>query len=163
MASFRKDMSFDRIIGHKRSIDILNKHIANQRLAHAYLFCGPHGVGKASTAKAFARSLQCPNNGDDNCPICKRIDENNYSDVEIVDYDWQAQAVARNKKQRTSQRQTLGIDAIHVLQTHVSLKPMEGKYKIFIIDHADTMTPEAVNSFLKILEEPPSHTIFVLI
>ncbi|MFH1379177.1 MAG: DNA polymerase III subunit delta' [bacterium] len=153
-------MSFLSIVGHAKAIAILHKQLETKRIPGGYLFAGPRGVGKLTTALSFACTLNCSSGGDDECDICRRIHERNYPDVEVIDYEWQSQAVKKDKEKK---RKTIGIEAIQQLQYRVSLKPMEYGWKIFIIDRAETMTPEAANSFLKILEEPPKQTVFILV
>ncbi len=153
-------MSFNSIRGHRKAIDILQRQIKNGRLPGGYLFCGPRGVGKATTAVSLASAMHCTAGGDDGCIVCKRIRDKNFPDVEFIDYEWQMNVETKPKPLK---RKTIGIDAIKELQHRVSLKPMEGTWKIFIIDRADTMTTDASNCFLKILEEPPNHTLFILV
>lgn len=153
-------MSFKAIAGHHKAIKMLRKQIDNNRVPGGYLFVGPHGVGKLTAALSFASALNCASGGDDACNICRRIQGKNFPDVQIIDYDWQMNMEGKEEERK---RKTLGIKTILKLQYYVSLKPMEGMWKIFIIDRAHTMTPEASNCFLKILEEPPDQTVFILI
>ena len=130
-------MSFGDIKGHDRVISFLKSAIENNRVAHAYLFLGPQGIGKRLTAFGFAEAL----NG--------VKDAASHPDVFLV----------KPEKGKTE----IGIDAVREVIRRSSLKPYEAKFKVFIIDGADSMTAEAANAFLKTLEEPPQDTVLVLI
>ena len=139
---------FDQVVGQEAVSEAIRQAILQQRLAHAYLFCGPRGVGKTSMARIFAAALQCPEavdgNSCANCSTCQRIYLGEDSDVTELD--------------GASHR---GIDDIRSLIEHVQYAPTLGKYRIFIIDEVHMLTREAFNSLLKTLEEPPAHVKFI--
>ncbi|OGX29841.1 MAG: DNA polymerase III subunit delta' [Omnitrophica WOR_2 bacterium RIFCSPHIGHO2_01_FULL_49_10] len=145
-------MSFNKVIGQELAVDLLKKAIEEKRLAHAYLFIGPDGVGKSLLAKIFAKALNCEKQtaeACDECVPCKKIEGNIHPDVITV-----------SPEGKSSQ---IGIDAIRKIEKAMSLKPYEGRTKVFTIDGADKMTEEAANSLLKTLEEPPKETVLVLL
>ena len=139
---------FEEVVGQESVAEVLGQAILQKRLAHAYLFCGPRGVGKTSMARIFARTLQCPKSKDavpcDQCATCQQIFRGEDSDVTEMD--------------GASHR---GIDDIRSLIEHVQYAPTQGPYRIFIIDEVHMLTREAFNSLLKTLEEPPSHVKFI--
>ena len=139
---------FEEVVGQESVAEVLRQAILQKRLAHAYLFCGPRGVGKTSMARIFARTLQCPKSKDavpcDQCATCQQIFRGEDSDVTEMD--------------GASHR---GIDDIRSLIEHVQYAPTHGPYRIFIIDEVHMLTREAFNSLLKTLEEPPSHVKFI--
>lgn len=127
----------------------LQNSLKNNKIAHAYLFSGPRGTGKTSTAKIFAKAINClegpapePCN---QCRVCTKISENNSLDVLEID-------AASNR----------GIDEIRDLRDKVNYAPSESRYKVYIIDEVHMLTTEAFNALLKTLEEPPSHVVFIL-
>lgn len=149
-------MSFNEIIGQELAVGLIKKAIGERRLAHAYLFIGPEGVGKSLLAKIFAKALNCERGSSDPCGdagsaciSCKKVDGGIHPDV-----------VTLSPEGKSSQ---VGIDAIRKIEVAMWLKPYEGKTKVFIIDGADKMTEEAANSLLKTLEEPPKDTILILL
>src|ERR687895_152666 len=121
----------------------------SERVAHAYLFCGPRGTGKTSTAKVLAMGLNCERGPtpepDGTCESCRAIMNN--SSLDVVEMD-----AASNR----------GIDEIRDLRDRVNLAPVAGRVKVYIIDEVHMLTPEAFNALLKMLEEPPEHVVFVL-
>lgn len=141
-------MTFDRIIGHSRQKDFLRRTLANNRLAHAYLFEGPEGVGKRLTALALARAVYClEGNGCGDCVPCRKIDHNNHPDLQIIEPDGQK----------------IKIEQIRELQRTLSFKPVESSRRICLIDQADKMNAAAANSLLKTLEEPSAETLIILL
>ncbi|MCK4502328.1 MAG: DNA polymerase III subunit delta' [Desulfuromonadales bacterium] len=141
-------MTFDAITGHKQQKNILLRTIKSNRIAHAYLFTGPDGIGKKMVAVAFAKILLCQNhNGCNNCPSCIKITNGNHPDVHLLDTEGAA----------------IKIEKVRALQRELSLHPLEGKYKIYIINGADKFTTNAANALLKTLEEPQAGTILVLL
>lgn len=144
-----RSQNFDEIIGQPAIVQTLKNAIKNNRLAHAYLFDGPRGTGKTSTARILAKSLNCENGPTPNpcgkCSSCLKIRDG--QSVNVIEID-----AASNR----------GIDEIRELRERVRYAPVEGRYKVYIIDEVHMLTPEAFNALLKTLEEPPSHTIFVL-
>jgi DNA polymerase-3 subunit delta' len=143
-------MSFRDIIGHERQIQYLQNAMRNGRLAHAYLFVGKEGIGKKLVALNLAKALNCPRDGEDpcdKCPSCLKIDHLHHPDVHLVE----------------PQGQWILIDQIRDLQRELSHKPFEGKRRVCILRGSDRMRQEAANALLKILEEPPLHTVLILL
>jgi len=143
-------MSFAQIEGQQRAAKILQKEIATSSLAGAYLFVGPAGVGKTFTALNFAKVLNCRRGGIDSCDKCSsciKIDHLNHPDVQIIQ----------------PEGDSLKIDQIRVLKRGAAYKLYEGKKRVWIIEEANKFTLEAANSALKIMEEPPPDTVFILI
>ncbi|GIW65969.1 MAG: hypothetical protein KatS3mg094_488 [Candidatus Parcubacteria bacterium] len=144
--------NFNEIYGQDLIIKILKSFLKNINfLPQGYIFTGQRGTGKTSTARIFAKALNClaleENNYEpcNNCQNCQAINENKFLDIIELD-------AASNR----------GIDEIRNLKENIGFRPIQGKYKIFIIDEAHMLTKEAFNALLKILEEPPKHTIFIL-
>lgn len=154
MSLYRKHrpQSFSEIIGQGHVSETLLKQLQSGKISHAYLFSGPRGTGKTSTARIFAKSLNCKNFKDDKygepcntCENCTAITEGRYLDVIEID-------AASNR----------GIDEIRDLREKINLAPLSGKFKVYIIDEAHQLTGEAFNALLKTLEEPPAHAVFIL-
>jgi DNA polymerase-3 subunit delta' len=142
-------MGFKDIIGQEGAIKILQSAIKNNRLSHAYLFVGPEGVGKRLTAKTLAKALNCQRGNIDSCDECRnciRIDLDEYPDVKIIG------PVGTSIK----------IEQMRKVRREASLKPLEGKKKVYIIQEASALTQPAANSLLKTLEEPQGETLFIL-
>lgn len=149
-------MSFTEILGQKRAVEILRRERAHDRVPHAYLFCGPEGVGKKRTALALAQVLECAAMGEDacgSCPACRKVAHDRHPDVHLF------QPVARTKGATAK----IHIDQVRELQGVISLKAMEGRKKIMILDDADRMVEQAANALLKTLEEPPGDALLILI
>ncbi len=140
---------FNDFVGQSHVVTTLSNAIEANRVAHAYLFTGPRGTGKTSTAKIFAKALNCESPKGfqpcDECSCCTRINEGTFLDVLEIDG-------ASNR----------GIDEIRDLREKVKFAPAEGKYKIYIIDEVHMLTAEAFNALLKTLEEPPKFVVFIL-
>lgn len=140
---------FSDVVGQKHITTTLRNQIKNNRIAHAYLLCGTRGTGKTSTAKILAKAVNCLNVIDgepcNECEVCKKI--NAGLAIDFVELD------------AASYR---GIDKIRDIIDEVQYPPRELKYKVYIIDEVHMLTKEAVNAFLKTLEEPPSNVIFIL-
>ncbi len=143
-----RPQQFKDVVGQEHITLTLKNAIKNNRIAHAYIFTGPRGVGKTTTARILAKTLNCLNPKDNEpcneCEMCKSI-LNNQS-LDIIEIDG-----ASNR----------GIDEIRTLRDSVKYAPTKGKYKVYIIDEVHMLTKESFNAFLKTLEEPPAHTIFI--
>src|SRR5918994_78496 len=141
--------TFDAIVGQEPVVRTLERAIETGRVAHAYLFSGPRGTGKTSTAKVLAMGLNCAEGPtpepDGTCESCRAIINNSSMDVLEMD-------AASNR----------GIDEIRDLRDKVNLAPAQGRMKVYIIDEVHMLTTEAFNALLKMLEEPPEHVVFVL-
>ena len=143
-----RPQTFEDIIGQKHITQTLINAISLNRISHAYIFSGPRGVGKTTTARILAKSLNCEKGPTphpcNKCERCIRI-TNGYS-MDVIEIDG-----ASNR----------GIDSIRELRNKVNFAPAEGRYKVYIIDEVHMLTTEAFNALLKTLEEPPSHVIFI--
>ena len=143
---------FKEIIGQEKAITFLKRIITSDTIAHAYLFTGIQGIGKTTTAMAFALLINCmdPVDGDGckRCSSCKKIIDGNHPDLIIIEPD-------KDKK-------GIGINQIREINRHLAFSPALERYRIIIVDPAEKMTDEAANAFLKALEEPPPHNIFIL-
>lgn len=141
-------MNFARIHGHRRQIEILQRAIATGRVAHAYLFEGPEGVGKRLTALAMARALLCSNgDGCGECPACRKVDHGNHPDLHLIEPDGTS----------------VKIEQIRHLQRELSFRPLEGSRRICILEGADRLNPAAGNALLKTLEEPAAGSLLILL
>ena len=163
-----------RTIGNPAAIAFLSGAINQQRVSHAYLFVGPSRVGKRTLAINFARALNCdaqyvvadgwseltPYIPCGQCSACDRIARQSYADVRIIDATTQTSSDADEKA--AQRRVMIGIDLIKDLQSDAILEPYEGRKKVFIIDEANRMSPDAANALLKTLEEPPSKVHIIL-
>ena len=150
LALYRKyrPVSFTDFVGQSEVSSIIKNEILNDKISHAYLFSGPRGTGKTSTAKIIARMINCSDLREDGIPCgeCEScINFNSNSDIVEID------AASNN-----------GVDEIRELRDKVNLVPTLGKYKVYIIDEVHMLTTQAFNALLKTLEEPPSHVIFIL-
>ena len=141
--------TFEDVIGQEHITTTLKNQILNERIAHAYLFCGTRGTGKTSTAKVFAKALNCLNLIDgepcNECEMCKKINDGLAIDVTELD------AASNN-----------GVDKIRDIIEDSKYPPQEAKYKVYIMDEVHMLSTGAVNAFLKTLEEPPANVIFIL-
>ena len=139
---------FDEVIGQDHIVKTLINQIKLDKISHAYLFTGSRGTGKTSTAKIFARAINCMNpvNGSPcgECEVCKSLEGTN---IDVLEID----AASNN-----------GVDEIRDLREKVKYPPVVGKYKVYIIDEVHMLSSSAFNALLKTLEEPPKHTVFIL-
>jgi len=169
-----KKMSFSKIVGQERVIEVLRQILKNKRLPQVLLFYGPSGVGKRTVALELAKVLNCQTritvpspfplprgerikvrvgidtdviDACDNCLSCQKIDKGIHPDVRIV----------------LPEKDTLGIEQIRELNRVTQWKPFEGKWKVYILEKAEKLTQEAANSFLKTLEEPPPNVLLILL
>ncbi len=151
LALYRKyrPTTFDGVIGQEHITTSLKNQIKNNAISHAYLFCGTRGTGKTSVAKIFAKSINCENpvNGSacGKCATCQAL--NDPSNLDILEID----AASNNR-----------VDEIRELREKVKYPPVNGKYKVYIIDEVHMLTDSAFNALLKTLEEPPKHVVFIL-
>lgn len=142
--------SFDTVVGQRALTTTLKNAIANRKLAHAYLFCGPRGVGKTTCARIFAKTINCLHSTEDGeacneCESCRAFNEQRSYNIHELD------AASNNS-----------VEDIRNLIEQVRIPPQIGKYKVYIIDEVHMLSTAAFNAFLKTLEEPPRHAIFIL-
>src|SRR5690606_11727985 len=145
-----RPQTFDSVIGQEHITTTLKNAIRNEQLAHAFLFCGPRGVGKTTCARILAKTINCDNRTEDQeaCDQCAScLSFLNASSLNIHELD----AASNNS-----------VDDIRELVDHVRYMPQEGKYKVYIIDEVHMLSAQAFNAFLKTLEEPPPYAIFIL-
>ena len=140
---------FREVVGQEVPVRILKNAVRSGKVAHAYIFAGPRGVGKTTVARILAKSLNCLNSKEGEpcgeCENCLEIDKGNFPDLIEMD-------AASNR----------GIDDVRAIREAVSYTPIKGKFKVYIIDEAHMLTKEAFNALLKTLEEPPPRTVFIL-
>jgi DNA polymerase III subunit delta' len=146
-------MSFKEVLGHSKPIELLRRAIKGEKIAHSYLFLGNEGIGKKWTALQFAKALNCleggSENGDgcDHCISCKKIEDGLHPDIMVLE----------------PENQTLKVDQVREMQRVLAFRPYEGKKRVCILAAADRMAPNMSNILLKTLEEPPLHTVIILI
>ncbi len=137
-----------RVIGHEWAVELLQRSLTNGRVAHAYLLAGPPQIGKTTLALNFAQALNCT--GEEKpcgeCLSCRKIAHGTHPDVQVIE----------------GEEGTIKIGQIRALQREVSLSPLEGRWKVYIIRQMEQATAEASNCLLKTLEEPPAHVVLIL-
>ena len=150
-ALYRKwrPITFDDVCGQSHITDILKYETAENRISHAYLFCGPRGTGKTTCAKILAKAINCLSPVDGNpcgkCAACQSIDGESATDVLEMD------AASNN-----------GVDAVRAIRDEVIYTPSGLKYRVYIVDEVHMLSISAFNALLKTLEEPPAHVVFIL-
>ena len=146
-------MSFKDVLGHSKSIERLKRAIKTDKVFHSYLFWGNEGIGKKHVAFQFAKVLNCLQRGTekedacDRCPSCKKIDHRLHPDVLLIE----------------PEGQTLKVDQVRQMQRDLAFRPYEGERRVCILAAADRMAPNMSNTLLKTLEEPPLHTVIILL
>lgn len=140
-------MIFSQILGHERQKDILRRVLASGRLAHAYLFTGPEGVGKRLMALALVRALFCPQQGCGTCVACRKVDHFNHPDLHLLE----------------PEGASIKIEQVRGIQREFSYRPLEAPRKVCLIEHPEKMQTAAANALLKTLEEPSGEALFILL
>ena len=146
-------MAFKDVLGHSKPIALLQRAIRNEKVVNSYLFLGNEGIGKKHVALQFAKALNClggeieEGEACDHCSSCKKIDHALHPDVALIE----------------PEGQNIRVDQVRQLQKELVYKPYEGKYRVCILTAADRMAPHIPNTLLKTLEEPPLHTVIILL
>lgn len=144
-----RPISFDEVVGQEYIIKTIKNSIKNGKIAHAYLFAGPRGIGKTTIARILAKTVNCRNQKDGNpcneCDICLSINQNSFLDMVEIDAATHTQ-----------------VDKMRDIIEKINFAPSVGKYKVYIIDEVHMLSKGAFNALLKTLEEPPQHIIFIL-
>ena len=146
-------MSFKDVLGHARPIESLQRAIKNDKVGHSYLFLGNDGIGRKFVALQFAKTLNClegkagGEDACDHCISCRKIDQHLHPDVVVLE----------------PEGQTLKVDQVKQMQKDLAYRPYEGKRRVCILTAADRMAPNMSNTLLKTLEEPPLHTVIILL
>ena len=143
-----RPQTFEEVAGQKHIVKTLKNALTTNKIAHAYLFCGPRGTGKTTMAKLFAKALNCQEGIGHICNKCSDcVEITNGSHPDVIEID----AASNN-----------GVEQVRDLIDKINYLPIEGKYKVYIIDEVHMMTTSAFNALLKTIEEPPAHVIFIL-
>jgi DNA polymerase-3 subunit delta' len=146
-------MSFKNVLGHQRPITLLQRAIKNEKTVNSYLFLGNEGIGKKTVALQFAKALNCLEGGTergdacDHCVSCRKIDHALHPDILLIE----------------PEGQNIKVDQVRQMQRELAYKPYQGKYRVCILTAADRMAPHIPNTLLKTLEEPPLHTVIILL
>ena len=146
---------WEAIVGQGAAVALLQRALTTDRVAHAYAFVGPSGVGRRLTALAFAQACLCPRRGCGACSACRRVAAGHHPDVQVL--------APTPPKENPRGTPSLRITEVRELQHWAALAPLEGPRKVFILDEADRLTVQAAEALLKTLEEPPPRTLIVLI
>jgi len=143
-------MSFAHVVGHSRPLAILRRALASARVAHAYLFAGPDGVGKATVAREFSKALLCgvlAEDSCDQCNACRKVSDRNHPDAVTIEPEGTQIVVGQ----------------VREMQRSMVYRPLEGRWRAFILDQAHDLNPQAANALLKALEEPPDGNVLILV
>ena len=138
---------WDTVVGHAEAVAALREAVAGGRVAHAWLFTGPPGVGKTYVARVFAAALNCPASGDGTCPACRKVLRGTHPDVHLIE----------------PEGEQFVVDDVRAAREEAWRSRHEGRTAVFILAEADRMNPYAANALLKVLEEPPPAVVFVLV
>jgi DNA polymerase-3 subunit delta' len=138
---------WDLVVGHGEQVAVLREAVDSGRVVHAWLFTGPPGIGKLHTARVFAAALNCPSGGDGTCDVCRRILRGVHPDVHLI----------------VPEGDFLLVEDVRAVREEAFRSRHEARTTVFIFDEADRMTEAAANALLKVLEEPPSQVVFVLV
>src|SRR5574344_1153280 len=142
-----RPQDFDSVVGQENTTSLLKNAIKDSKISHAYIFTGPRGTGKTSTARIFAKAINCINPHDGNpcneCDFCKSFHNN----PDLIEID----AASNN-----------GVDEMRELINNIRIAPVSSKYKVYIIDEFHMLSTSAFNALLKTLEEPPANVVFIL-
>lgn len=145
-------MTFKDLIGQENVKNLLVESIQTGRVGHAYMFCGPDGIGRKTMAKCFAELLTCNKNGTEICGVCEACVLNKSdTNPDIINI------------KRQEGKATIGVEDVRLVQDEISTAPQFGKYKVIIFENAEKMTVQAQNALLKTLEEPPQYIVLILI
>ncbi len=164
-------MTFDRIVGQLGAVSRLKSYVDSGAVDGTYLFTGPEGVGKALTAAAYAKAVNCLTEGSygcEECVSCRKIDKGQHPDIHVIDQGGnEIEGGAKDDDQALSSgREESGeikIGLIRALQEAMNYRPYEARKKIFIVNNAHNLNPDSANAFLKTLEEPPADSIIILV
>jgi DNA polymerase-3 subunit delta' len=172
-------MSFSEVIGQREAKELLRRSLEKQRIASGYLFCGPEGVGKTMTALVYSKAMNCrmhdadscaSTEGSERCPSCKKIDHFSHPDITVIfpvpkkvrDEKGRIAFLAEGKLHAYQSTEVISIDDIRDIEDTLFLKPFEARRRVVIVVDAESMTHQAQNAFLKLLEEPPADTTIIL-
>jgi DNA polymerase-3 subunit delta' len=145
-------MTFKDLIGQENVKNLLIESIQTGRVGHAYMFCGPEGIGRKTMAKCFAEVLTCNKDGTEICGLCEACVLNKSdTNPDIINI------------RRQEGKATIGVEDVRLVQDEISTAPQFGKYKVIIFENAEKMTVQAQNALLKTLEEPPQYIVLILI
>jgi len=150
-------MTFRDLIGQPHARLVLQGALRSGRISHAYLFVGPHGVGRLTAARAFAQALLCAQGGEDACGVCgpcRKVARGTHPDLRVI---------APGRTEAGAERRAVAIDQVRDLKHDAAYPPYEARWKVYIIEDTEAMRAEAANSLLKLLEEPPPNIVIILL